>query len=149
MYYFIICDLRYLCYYFKSIATDVKTFGNNSCLKCWYSNVTSLNNKYDAFCSELITNNIDIAFVSETWWTDTSLKNIPGYAVYFKDRKFGKGGGVGILVNNSRIKSYEINDGYQSVESEQIWCLINIGSENILCGCIYRPPGSKKNSTRY
>jgi hypothetical protein len=82
--------------------------------------------------------------VCETWWTDTSLKNVQGYSVYFKDR-IGKGGGVCIVVNNSRVKSYELKEDLLSVESEQIWCIINVGYENILCGCIYRPPGTKKS----
>ena len=43
-------------------------------LKIWYSNVTSLNNKLELLKYELVHNKIDIAFVSETWWKETSLK---------------------------------------------------------------------------
>jgi len=46
---------------------------SNSCLKCWYSSVTSLNNKFDSFCSEVVVNNIDVAFVCETWCSETSF----------------------------------------------------------------------------
>ena len=134
----------YLMQFSKNTKSSRQIFPSNSCLRCWYSNVTSLNNKYEAFCSELISNRIDVAFVCETWWTDTSLKNVQGYSVYFKDR-IGKGGGVCIVVNNSRVKSYELKEDLLSVESEQIWCIINVGYENILCGCIYRPPGTKKS----
>ena len=49
------------------------------------------------------------------------------------------------MVNNTRLKSYQITDEFVSVDSEKIWCIVHVGSENILCGCIYRPPGSKKN----
>ena len=49
-------------------------------LKSWYSNVTSLNNKLDALVIELNTNNVDVAIMTETWWTDTSLKVIKGYS---------------------------------------------------------------------
>ena len=40
-------------------------------LKCWYSNVTSLNNKLDLFSVELYTNCVDVAFITETWWTSS------------------------------------------------------------------------------
>ena len=42
-------------------------------LKCWYSNVTSLNNKLDLLAVDLYSNNIDIAFITENWWTASSL----------------------------------------------------------------------------
>jgi hypothetical protein len=76
-------------------------------LKIWYSNVTSLNNKLELLKYELVHNKIDIAFVSETWWKETSLKNIRGYSVYHKSREDIKGGGVCIYVNNKSLKSYE------------------------------------------
>ena len=57
---------------------DAKKYNNSEEkfqeLKIWYSNVTSLNNKYELFKFEIISNRIDIAFVSETWWTDSSIK---------------------------------------------------------------------------
>ena len=60
------------------------------------------------------------------------------YSVFNKDyRIIGKGGGVCIVVNNTRLKSYQINDEFVSVDSEKIWCIVNVGSENMLCGCIY------------
>ena len=37
---------------------------------------------YELFKSELIINKIDIAFVSETWWKYTSIKNLKGYSLY-------------------------------------------------------------------
>ena len=73
----------------------------------------------------------------ETWRSKTSLKKIRGYSVFCKDRKIGKGEGVCIVVNNTRLKSYQITDEFVSVDSEKIWCLVNVGSENMLCGCIY------------
>ena len=68
-------------------------------LKIWYSNVTSLNNKYELFKQELIQSKIDIAFVCETWWKDTSIKNVKGYSVYHKSRVDIKGGGVCIFIH--------------------------------------------------
>ena len=117
-------------------------------LKIWYSNVTSLNNKLELLKYELVHNKIDIAFVSETWWKETSLKNIRGYSVYHKSREDIKGGGVCIYVNNKSLKSYEqVDTKFIPLLSEQIWCVISNGVENILCGCIYRPPVNNKQDS--
>ena len=75
----IICGI-----YFLNPITDKSSnnkvsnkIGNlNSCLNCWYRNVTSLNNKFDSCCCELVVNNIDVAFVCEIWWSETSLFGI-------------------------------------------------------------------------
>ena len=114
-------------------------------LKCWYSNVTSLNNKLDLLSVELYTNCVDVAFITETWWTSSSLKTIKGYSTFYKSREIGKGGGVCIFTNNSSVKAFEVEDiVYKGLLSDHIWCSLIIGKENILCGCIYRPPRSAR-----
>ena len=114
-------------------------------LKIWYSNVTSLNNKYELFKVELIQYKIDIVYVCETWWKDTFIKNVIGYLVYHKSRVDIKGGWVCIYVNNKSVKSYEqIDKKFIPVLSEQIWCIVSNCIENIFCGCIYRPPVNVK-----
>ena len=52
-------------------------------LKCWSSNVTSLNNKWDILSVELYSNCVDVAFLTETWWTPSSIKTIKGYATFY------------------------------------------------------------------
>nr|XP_047141284.1 uncharacterized protein LOC124816226 [Hydra vulgaris] len=54
-----------------------------------------------------------LKFACETWWSAMSTTNFPGYNLFRKDRQFSRGGGV-------------------------LWCLIEIGKEQILCGCMYR-----------
>ncbi|XP_065681383.1 uncharacterized protein LOC136095090 [Hydra vulgaris] len=67
-----------------------------------------------------------------------STTNIPGYNLSRKDRQFSRGGSVCIYIQEN-IKSYEINEKYLINENiEQVWCLIEIGKEQILCGCMYR-----------
>ena len=57
-------------------------------------------------------------------------------------RKGRTGGGVCIFVNN-QIDSFEILDSdLCNIEVQQIWCGINLKSEVILTGCLYRPPGN-------
>jgi hypothetical protein len=74
----------------------------------------------------------------ETWWNDQSATNIEGFNLFRKDREFSRGGGVCIYVEN-QIKSYQVNEICLLDNSiEQVWCSIEIGQDNILCGCIYR-----------
>jgi len=104
--------------------------------------------QYKLFKFETISNKIDIAFVSETWWTDSSIKNIYGYSLYQKPRVGGKGGGVCIYVNNNFLKSYEVTDQkYIPLLGNYSWCFISKGFQNILCGCIYRPPVHSKQDS--
>ena len=93
-------------------------------------------------------NNIDIAFVTETWWTEKSVKVVKGYDVYYRNRpekegKECKGGGVCLFVKKS-LMSHEVgHEVLLSQDCEQIWCVVKYGGESVLCGAIYRPPGSK------
>jgi len=114
-------------------------------LKCWYSNVTSLNNKLDILSVELYSNCVDVAFITETWWTPSSIKTIKGYSTFYKNREISNGGGVCMFINNNSVKAFEVEDDvYKGNNSDHIWCSLLYGSENILCGCIYRPPLSNR-----
>jgi hypothetical protein len=95
----------------------------------------------DSLILDLYKNSIDVAFIAETWWSQTSLTIIKGYSVFYKNREGAKGGGVCIFVNNMTVKSFEVNDNiYKGLNGEHIWCSIQYGIEKILCGCVYRPP---------
>jgi hypothetical protein len=85
----------------------------------------------------------DVVFITETWFNKNSVVNIPGYSIYQKDRISKKrGGGVCIYVKSSCIsceflqENLELNDPVV----ETVWCTIRFEKENILIGCIYRPP---------
>jgi hypothetical protein len=115
----------------------------SSHLKCLYTNATSLNNKFQELTIEIIQNEASIVFISETWWSDTSSTNIVGFNLFRSDRD-GRGGGVCIFIKNN-FKSYIIDDEFlNSRDIEQTWCIVEIGSEKIICGCIYRPGSSNK-----
>jgi hypothetical protein len=106
-------------------------------LKCNYTNATSLNNKLGELTLDIIQHEASVVFISETWWTEISATNISGFNLFRKERDV-RGGGVSSGIKNN-IKSYII-DYIQltSREIEQIWCFVEIGSEKIICGCIYR-----------
>lgn len=95
-----------------------------SSLSVWYTNATSLNNKYDELIIEIELKNPDLIMISETWWTETSAVNVPGYCIYKKDREKGKGGGVCIYVTD-RVKSYDITED-KFDNNEQIWYSLEI-----------------------
>ena len=68
--------------------------------------------------------------------------------MYQKSRIDSKGGGVCIYVKNISLKSYEqLDKKLIPLLSEQIWCVVSNGFENILCGCIYRPPVNSKQES--
>ena len=77
-------------------------------LSCWYSNATSLNNKFDEFIEEINASKSQVVFVCETWWTDKSATNVPGYNLFRKDRQFSRGGGVCIYIRDN-LNSYPVN----------------------------------------
>ena len=106
-------------------------------LKCIYTNATSLNNKLNELTLDIVQHDASVIFISETWWSYTSATNIIGFNLFRKDRD-GRGGGACIYIKNN-IESYTIDDILlNSREIEQIWCIVEIGSEKIICGCIYR-----------
>ena len=81
--------------------------------------------------------------ITERRFNANSIKFIPHYTLYNKDRDQVIGGGVAIFVRND-IKSIEICDTVLTqVNSEQIWCNVSVAEDSILIGCIYRPPFSK------
>ena len=115
----------------------------SSHLKCIYTNATSLNNKFHELTLDIIQNEASVVLISETWWSDTSATLIVGFNLFRRDRD-GRGGGVCIYIKNN-LKSYIIDDEFlNSRDVEQTWCMVEIGSEKIICGCIYRP-GSSNN----
>jgi hypothetical protein len=83
----IVCDFNNTSLIYDTININKYDKGcnpcNNNSLKFWFSNVTSLVNKFQLFTAELYNGNFDLAFVLETWWNDVSIKNIPGYVVFF------------------------------------------------------------------
>ena len=50
-----------------------------------------------------------------------------------------------MFINNNSVNALEVEDDvYKGNNSDHIWCSLLYGSENILCGYIYRPPLSNR-----
>ena len=54
-------------------------FSRQSYINCFYTNTTSLNNKFDEFIEEIDENKAQLIMVCETWWTEESAMNIDGF----------------------------------------------------------------------
>ena len=120
----------------------------NAKLNCLYTNATSLNSiKKRADLELRCMNKVDIIFVTETWFNQSSVVSLESFKIFRRDRD-GHGGGVAIYVNN-KLESFEICDNLLNMtlnpaggDVEQIWCEItrHPGDGKVLLGCIYRPP---------
>ena len=84
-------------------------FSKESFLSCWYTNATSLNNKFNDLLLEIDSRKPQIIMICETWWTEASTTNIKGYTLFRRDRIGKRGGGVCIYVNDL-IKAYNISN---------------------------------------
>jgi len=111
-----------------------------NCLKCLSTNATSLNNIKLLELSMIVTDqNIDLIFITETWFSELSTTNLPHYNVHRKDRA-DRHGGVAIYTKDQlNVISAQ---SFASHNSEQMWLNVIQGNETILIGCIYRPPTS-------
>ena len=116
---------------------------NQTVLSCIYTNPSSIVNKWDEFKATVVAHNSPhIICLAETWFNDKSLKSLDSYTLYNRDRENIRGGGVAIYINNA-IDSHECYDlADVCLRSEQVWCVINVGGDAVLVGCVYKPPFS-------
>lgn len=109
-------------------------------IKCLVWNARSLNNKVDECTQFLQDNQVDIAFITETWLSNESSVTTfaikeAGYEIDHAYRSKG-GGGVGILWKSSlKVKCNSKIKIYQSLMFRNI---VIIGNVKINCICIYR-----------
>ncbi|MCG8048822.1 MAG: hypothetical protein N0E48_24995 [Candidatus Thiodiazotropha endolucinida] len=85
----------------------------------------------------------DIVLGTESWLTSDHFSAEvfpPGYKVFRKDRKRGKGGGVFILARES-LQATEPEELASRDDCELIWIHIDVkGTQSLYVGCMYRPP---------
>lgn len=115
---------------------------HQSSLSFIYTNATSLNNKMNDLRAYVSTVHPHVICINETWFSEISDTNITGYTIYKNDRKNGKkGGGVCIYVTDQLVSKEELPSLITN-NKEEIWISIKSKDENVLIGCIYRPPNS-------
>ena len=114
---------------------------SNSLLSFCHFNVRSLCSSFDEFSDYVVTEQLDIVGLSETWLNkgiSTSALEIEGYKLIRKDRD-QRGGGVGFYINNAyKFRVLDVSSFGDNIE--QIWVSVKLGGKNVCVGSIYRPP---------
>ena len=102
-----------------------------------YANTNGIRGKIGSIQEICITNNIDIAIITETKGKPPLLK---GYQWYSKERRNATGGGVAIAVKNEIARQTKEQKNMEDNEQEIIWIEINItGKDRIHIGGYYGP----------
>jgi len=119
--------------------------------KTFLLNAQSVRNKTDDISDLILDLNTDIAFLTETWLTDSkddvvmSKLTPKGYTLSSVPRQSGRGGGLAVLCKSylSNITKIKALDSFRSFEALE--CVVNLHSKNVTFVCLYRPPPNKKN----
>ena len=107
-----------------------------------------MRNKTDSIYNLIISNDIDLLVLTETWLGNSDQGVISellpdGYKIIHKVRNNGRGGGVALVYKSTMdVKVVSREDTF--THFEYLECVINFTR---LC-IIYRPPPSKKNQLR-
>ena len=91
--------------------------------------------------------------LTETWLRKEEINLVgsmkpPGYRFRSFPRRFRKGGGIGILVRSSCLRTITNIKELKCKTFEAVELKMKIASKQITIICVYRPPRSKKNNTR-
>ena len=114
-------------------------------IKCIYTNIDSIKNKFDLFSSTISLEKPHVIFVTETKLCPNDLSSdyfrFSNYVIYRKDREYvDGGGGVALLVRNDLLSDPFFVNTWKN--TEYVSCIINYNSKNLLLVCVYRPPHS-------
>lgn len=117
--------------------------------KMFHLNIRGLQNNFDELCEILLTNNIHIFGITETFLSLESNfnKDIPGFTFIQRNRTSGLGGGVGVYIRDG-INFVERDDLYtNNIESISIE-VKQKKSKSFLVSFVYKPPQSSKHLDR-
>ena len=129
---------------FKKLSkTNPGTVTRSLSFLCW--NARSLNNKTDGTMIFMANNNIDIAFVTETWLSDrnnvtTSAIKAHGFDIIHSFRTDQRGGGTAIIFRVvHRVSPVNLDVPAPTVcFSYSAASFISVNSEKLLLLCLYR-----------
>ena len=121
-------------------------------LNVHYFNARSCANKPEDVYDFIVTNNVDILFITETWLRENGDEPViaamtpPSYKFQSKPRKDRRGGGIAIVYKESLEKHITISTHttYLSFESMSLQLVLNGKALNFVC--LYRPPPSPSNT---
>ena len=113
-----------------------------------YTNIASLNAKFNELCAFVSYEKPAFIFLSETWLSSAlpdSIIAINGYTVFRSDRVGKRGGGVCIYISDAVLVKFfvdPLNVNTKGIDS--LFLKISNRSNNFVIGCIYRPPDSRR-----
>ena len=123
--------------------------------KFFLSNVRSMVNKLDDISGSIISNNCDIAVITETWLSSIvtdQLICIPGYVTCRRDRPDDRRGGGICTFIKSHFDFIELNH-LNEPDIESQWFILRPhrlprGINSIIMGTVYHPPQNDDNKLR-
>lgn len=107
-------------------------------------NIRSLLPKFNELKDHMSLSNYSVLCLTETWIAPTikdEVISIEGYQLVRKDRRIGRGGGVGMYIKNTF--SFSLIDSESTIE--QLWVKININKQHYAVGVVYRQPDLSYN----
>ena len=121
------------------------------------ANVMSLVPKMDEVNEFILRNEINLAFITETWLKKSlsdSVVNIPDFAVLREDRKSAEHGGVCVYIKEESCKYRKLIDLSCCDKHEILWFQLKPtrlprGFSCIFAAAIYHPPEADKTSIRH
>ena len=119
-------------------------------IKACHLNVRSLRNKTSAFSDFVLSNDLDIVGVTETWLRPSDTQGLmdeitpAGFQLHQVPRENKKGGGVAVLVRND-IDSVRCQIDQQETFEHITVKLSDRQSSQLLVHVIYRPPSTSKS----
>ena len=111
-------------------------------------NARSINNKIEEITDTIISNNLDLLAITETWVTESStnhaivqiLQGLQNYSHFSQTRTDRRGGGICIFYKDNFKVSKNINPAFPTFELLDV--TIKLNSESLRLATFYRPPNS-------
>lgn len=107
-------------------------------------NIRSLIPKFNDLKEHILSVGYSILCLTETWISPAvsdDLIKIEGYNLVRRDRRIGRGGGVGMYIKENIHYSVIISDN----DSEQLWVKFKVNKQQFAVGVTYRPPDFSYN----
>jgi hypothetical protein len=122
-------------------------------LSLYYVNATSLAkfNAIECLHTDMLVHTIDVALISETWFTDVQSScdvSINGYTLFRQDRANRRGGGVCVYVKNGIVcqrfyPTYCNSNTSDGNTIELLWVECNFQQQHYFIAVCYHPPRPK------